>query len=83
MNDNDKANQKCLRCVHIKVCEHIDDGIQMCCSGYDGCEMFEDLKTATIRMFTESYEKNIKYYDVVDECEETIDYKKIFEEVMK
>jgi hypothetical protein len=45
--------------------------------------MFEDLKTAIIRMFTESCEKNIKYYDVVDECEETIDYKKIFEEVIK
>lgn len=83
MKKNVETNKKCLKCVHCKVCEYIDDGIQMCCSGWDGCEMFEDLKTATIRMFTESCEKNMKYYDVVDECKETIDYKKIFEEVMK
>lgn len=76
-------NRKCEKCVHYKVCENIYDGIQLCYSGYNGCEMFEDLKTAIIRMFTESCEKNIKYCDVVDECEETIDYKKIFEEVIQ
>ena len=66
------------KCVHCKVCDKL-----IYCPSCDECEMFEDLKTATIRMFTESCEKNIKYYDVVDECEETIDYKKIFEEVIQ
>lgn len=50
MNKNEKANKKCLKCVHCKVCEYIDDGIQMCCSGYDGCEMFEDLDDLIVRM---------------------------------
>lgn len=76
-------NCKCEKCVHLNVCEYIDDGIQMCCSGYDECEMFEDLKTVIIRMLSESCERNIKYYDVIDECEETIDYKKIFEEAIQ
>lgn len=76
-------SRKCEKCFHYKVCEYIDDGIQLCCSDYNGCEMFEDLKDAIVRMLSENCEQKIKYYDVVDEGKETIDYKKIFEEVMK
>lgn len=64
MNDNDKVNKKCLRCVHCKVCEHIDDGIQMCCSGWDGCEMFEDLDDLIVRMpLSEFQEKRLNLSD--------------------
>ena len=35
-------NKTCADCIHLKVCEDIDDGIQMCYTGYKGCENFKD-----------------------------------------
>lgn len=35
-------NKTCKDCIHLKVCEDIDDGIQMCYTGYKGCENFKD-----------------------------------------
>ena len=35
-------NKTCKDCIHLKVCEDIDDGIQMCYAGYKGCENFKD-----------------------------------------
>lgn len=31
----------CGDCIHLEVCEDIDDGIQMCYTGYKGCEHFK------------------------------------------
>lgn len=64
MKDENKLNKKCLKCVHCKVCEYIDDGIQMCCSGYDGCEMFENLDDLIVRMpLSEVQEKRLNLSD--------------------
>lgn len=35
-------NKTCGDCIHLKVCEDIDDGIQMCCTNHKGCEHFKD-----------------------------------------
>lgn len=32
---------KCHDCIHLEVCKDIDDGIQMCCTGYKGCKLFK------------------------------------------
>ena len=76
-------SRKCEKCIHCKVCEQIDDGIQLCYSGYNGCEMFEDLQIAIIRMMSAKCEEKTQYYDVVDEARETINYKKIFENIIE
>ena len=66
------------KCVHYKVCDQL-----IYCPSCDACEMFEDLKTLIIRMIAEKCEQEIKYCDVVDEGRETINYKKIFENIIE
>ena len=66
------------KCVHCKVCYEL-----IYCPSCDECEMFEDLKTATFRMISEKCEQEIKYCDVIAEGRETINYKKIFENIIK
>lgn len=81
-------SRKCEKCVHYKICETIDDGIQLCCSGYNGCEMFEDYKmpdgykASIIKILSVVCEEKIRYRDVINECEETINWEKIFSKIL-
>ncbi len=34
-------NKTCTDCIHYDVCADIDDGIQMCFTGYKGCDHFK------------------------------------------
>lgn len=74
---------KCEKCVHYKVCERL-----IYYPNCDGCEMFEEYKMperhkmSIIKILSAVCEEKIRYRDVVNECEETINWEKIFSKIL-